>query len=35
MMGKIAEKYSDKIYLTDDNPEMKIHLKLEKRLKKV
>ena len=33
-MGKIADKYSDKIYLTDDNPRMKIPIKLEKILKK-
>ena len=33
-MGKIADLYSDKIYLTDDNPRFENPIKLEKILKK-
>ena len=29
-MGKIAEKYSDRIYLTDDNPRNENPSKIEK-----
>jgi MurE/MurF fusion protein len=34
MMGKIAEKYSDKIYLTDDNPRTENPSKIRKDIKK-
>ena len=34
MMGKIAEKYSDKIYLTDDNPRNENPFKIRKEIKK-
>ena len=33
-MGKIAEKYSDKIYLTDDNPRNENPSKIRKDIKK-
>ena len=33
-MGKIAEKYSHKIYLTDDNPRDESPLKIRKDIKK-
>ena len=34
IMGKIADKYSDKIYLTDDNPRNENPLKIRKDIKK-
>ena len=34
IMGKIAEKYSDKIYLTDDNPRYENPIKIRKDIKK-
>ncbi len=34
IMGKIAEQYSDKIYLTDDNPRYENPLKIRKDIKK-
>ena len=34
LMGKIAEKYSDKIYLTDDNPRNENPSKIRKDIKK-
>ena len=34
LMGKIAEKYSDNIYLTDDNPRNENPLKIRKDIKK-
>jgi MurE/MurF fusion protein len=34
IMGKIAEKYSDKIYLTDDNPRNENPSKIRKEIKK-
>ena len=34
IMGKIAEKYSDKIYLTDDNPRNENPFKIRKDIKK-
>tara|TARA_B100000963_G_scaffold347465_1_gene353844 strand:+ start:2923 stop:5775 length:2853 start_codon:yes stop_codon:yes gene_type:complete len=34
IMGKIAEKYSDKIYLTDDNPRNENPAKIRKDIKK-
>ena len=34
IMGKIAEKYSDKIYLTDDNPRYENPAKIRKDIKK-
>jgi len=34
IMGKIAEKYSDKIYLTDDNPRSENPSKIRKDIKK-
>ena len=34
LMGKIAEKYSDKIYLTDDNPRTENPSKIRKDIKK-
>jgi len=34
LMGKIAEKYSNKIYLTDDNPRNENPLKIRKDIKK-
>ena len=34
MMGKIVEKYSDKIFLTDDNPRYENPLKIRKDIKK-
>jgi MurE/MurF fusion protein len=34
IMGKIAEKYSDKIYLTDDNPRSENPLEIRKEIKK-
>ena len=34
IMGKIAEKYSDKIYLTDDNPRNENPSKIRKDIKK-
>jgi murE/murF fusion protein len=34
IMGKIAEKYSDKIYLTDDNPRYENPTKIRKDIKK-
>ena len=33
-MGKIADKYADKIYLTDDNPRKESPLKIRKDIKK-
>ena len=33
-MGKIAEKYSDKIYLTDDNPRYENPSLIRKEIKK-
>ena len=33
-MGKIADKYADKIYLTDDNPRKESPLKIRKEIKK-
>ena len=33
-MGKIADKYSDKIYLTDDNPRNENPSKIRKDIKK-
>ena len=35
IMGRIADKYSDKIYLTDDNPRYEEPLKIRKEIKKV
>ena len=34
LMGKIAEKHSDKIYLTDDNPRFESPFKIRKDIKK-
>ncbi len=34
LMGKIAEKYSDKIYLTDDNPRNENPVKIRKDIKR-
>ena len=34
MMGKIAEKYSNKVYLTDDNPRDEIPSKIRRDIKK-
>ena len=34
IMGKIADKYSDKIYLTDDNPRNENPSKIRKDIKK-
>ena len=35
IMGRIADKYSDKIYLTDDNPRYEEPLKIRKEIKNV
>ena len=34
-MGKIADRYADRIYLTDDNPRNESPSKIRKDIKKV